>query len=185
MALVHVIGIDPGLAGGVARVDVVDGIPTSATILGRTPALWVTKRNGIRRREYDVHAMVHLLRDAVGDKYHAIVALEQGGPRPSQGLASTYRTGMGVGLWHGLIAALGCSLVLIHPSVWKRVVGLIGAEKRASRLKAVERFPGLGVLGPADEGGAEAVLIALAAVAVLETAGRQLRGVRPPNGAGG
>jgi hypothetical protein len=174
MGVTHVVGIDPGLSGGVAIVQVVDGVPREARILARTPVVWTTRKSGVRRREYDLHAMAAVLRTALEHDRGLVVAIEQGGARPHQGLSSTYRTGFGVGLWQGLTVGLGCALVLVSPAAWKRAVGLLGADKRMSRLRAVERFPGLGALGPADEGGAEAVLIALAAVGVLHLLARHL-----------
>jgi hypothetical protein len=173
MAVTHVVGIDPGLGGGIAIVQAVDGLPREARILARTPVVWTTKK-GVRRREYDLHAMVAVLRAAKEHDPGLVVALERGGARPHQGTASTYRTGLGVGLWQGIAAALGCPLIQVSPVAWKRACGLLGCDKRMSRLRAVERFPGLGALGPADEGGAEAVLIALAAVGVLHLLARHL-----------
>jgi len=49
---------------------------------------------------------------------------------------------------------------IVTPQAWKRHAGLLGADKRASRLRAQERFPTLGAIAPADEGPAEAILIA-------------------------
>jgi hypothetical protein len=63
-------------------------------------------------------------------------------------------------LWLGLVVASRVAYRIVAPAVWKRHAGLIGADKRASRLRAQERFPALGVVAPADEGAAEGLLLA-------------------------
>jgi hypothetical protein len=67
---------------------------------------------------------------------------------------------VGFGLWLGLIVSARVAYSVVAPQVWKRHAGLLGAPKRASRLRAQERFPIVGAIAPADEGPAEALLLA-------------------------
>ena len=99
---------------------------------------------------------------AAGD---ALVALERVSTRPGQHAVATLRTGIGFGHWLAFATARGVPVVLVSPEVWKRHHSLIGCDKRASRLMATRRFPQVGPLGPADEGPAEALLIASFAAA--------------------
>lgn len=166
----RVVGIDPGLTGGLALLDL--GGPGIGARLVRTPSLMVRTRQHTRR-QYDVPAMWRALCELTGDdpRTEVLVALERSGARPNQGLASTWQTGVGFGLWHGLCAARQVAVVLVAPQSWKRHHGLLGTDKRASRLRAAERFPLLGPFSAADEGPAEALLLAAYAAATYARGG--------------
>jgi len=157
------LGLDPGLTGGLGVLDLDDAGTPCAVALHRTPRVQVT-RNGMRRTDYDPPAMRALLAEAIDGRPVPIQAVEVGleaqGARPKQGTASTYRTGLGFGLWLGLLVSARVPYRIVTPQAWKRHAGLLGADKRASRLRAQERFPALGAIPPADEGPAEAILIA-------------------------
>src|SRR5262249_21251992 len=90
------------------------------------------------------------------------VFLERQGPRPKQGVTSTYSTGVGYGLWRGLIGGALLPLVVVQPVSWRRTFGLIGQGKPASLRVATERFPTQfpPQLGR-HHGAADAVLIAV------------------------
>ena len=159
----RVIGIDPGALGGVAVLDLDEhGVPFAAE-LHRTPRVEVV-RNRKRRLDYDPAAMRELLARAIDGRpvpIHAVaVALEAQGARPGQGVASSYRTGVGFGLWLGLLVAARVAYHIVTPSAWKHHAGLLGQDKRTSRLRAQERFPFVGAIAPAAEGAAEALLLA-------------------------
>jgi hypothetical protein len=144
-----------------------------AAELHRTPRVEVL-RNRKRRLDYDPPAMRELLARAIDGRpvpIHSVtVALEAQGARPGQGVASSYRTGVGFGLWLGLLVAARVAYHVVPPAVWKKHAGLLGADKHASRLRAQERFPFVGAIAPADEGPAEALLLA-AYVAATRTEG--------------
>jgi crossover junction endodeoxyribonuclease RuvC len=156
------LGIDPGLAGGLAVLDLDAGRRPVEVHLFRTPVVRI-RRGKKSRLEYDVRAMWALLRDlTIADAPPLVVelAIEAGGARPRQGVASTYRTGLGSGLWLALAVASGIPYRIVPPQVWKRAYGLLGASKAASRLRATEVCPSLGPLRAVDEGPAEALLLA-------------------------
>ena len=160
----RVIGIDPGALGGLGILDEGDDGGFLAAELHRTPRVTVM-RNRKWRFDYDPVAMRELLARALDGptptSLHGVtVALEAQGARPGQGVASSYRTGVGFGLWLGLLVTARVRYHVVPPQVWKRHAGLLGAPKRASRLRAQERFPMLGAIAPADEGPAEGLLLA-------------------------
>jgi len=159
----RVIGIDPGALGGLAVLDLDEHGVAFAAELHRTPRVEVL-RNRKRRLDYDPPAMRELLARALDGApvpYHAIaVGLEAQGARPGQGVASSYRTGVGFGLWLGLLVSARVAYHIVTPQAWKSHAGLLGQEKRASRLRAQERFPFVGAIAPADEGPSEALLLA-------------------------
>ena len=168
----RILGVDPGARGGLGVLDLDDAGRVCGLALHRTPRMAVL-RNKKLREEYDpaaMHALLVAALDGWPVALEAEVALEAQGARPGQGVASSYRTGLGFGLWLGLVVAARVPYRIVQPLAWKRHAGLLGAPKRASRLRAQERFPSLGVIRPLDEGPAEGLLIA-AFVAATHTEG--------------
>ena len=93
-----------------------------------------------------------------------------------------------MGLWQGLFIAAGLRVDLIKPVSWQ---AKIGAPKKDRWRYAAAIFPAAGIKGPADDGRADALLIAEAArvdylaglqvqeslsLAFLSTAGQGSRG---------
>ena len=153
------IGIDPGLDGAVAVLDAEGRI----LACNNTPTLTIKVGRG-NRRQYVVAQMVSLLQ-YYGGAPNAVVGLEFVRAMPDQGVTSMFSMGRGVGLWEGIITALGFPLIQITPQVWKRAMlgpGM-GSDKNASILQALALFP---TQAPAlltrkkDHNRAEALLIA-------------------------
>lgn len=81
---------------------------------------------------------------------------------PRQGVASTFKFGVAVGIIRGVLAGAGVSTVLVQPAVWKKHHGLIGKDKEASRALAIRLCPKLtGLERKRDDGRAEALLMGL------------------------
>lgn len=143
------IGIDPGLNGAVA-VLTHDGL-----IVADTPTVSVARGN-----DYLVTEMAALLRCPGAD---VRCALEAGIAMPRQSVSSTAKQFRGVGLWEGMLAALGIPYELVAPRQWKHDVGLpVGAGKGESRVLASRLFPALAdqFARAKDDGRAEAALLA-------------------------
>jgi hypothetical protein len=175
-AMRRVIGIDPGVTGGLGVLDLGDAGEVLGVALSRTPRVPVL-RNRRLRDEYDPAGMRALLARAIDRRALGVeVALEAQGARPGQGVASSYRTGVGFGLWLGLVVAARVSYRIVLPLAWKRHAGLVGADKRASRLRVQERFPSLGVIAPADEGPAEGLLLAAYLAATRQSGAAHAQG---------
>jgi crossover junction endodeoxyribonuclease RuvC len=60
---------------------------------------------------------------------------------PGQGVASTFKFGMGVGIIHGVAGALRLPLTLVTPTQWKSFHSL-RSDKEASRDLAIRKWPG-------------------------------------------
>jgi len=90
------------------------------------------------------------------------VVIEKVNAFPRQGVSSSFRFGMGTGIIHGVVAALGFRRIEVAASVWKKHYRL-DASKEAARALALKRFPAVATqLGRKhDAGRAEALLIAL------------------------
>jgi crossover junction endodeoxyribonuclease RuvC len=71
-----------------------------------------------------------------------------------------FTIGLGMGVWLGLLGAMGLAHTRIRPAVWKRRLGLT-SDKEQARLRAMQLFPAADVRRKRDHGRAEALLLAL------------------------
>ena len=78
---------------------------------------------------------------------------------PGQGPRSMFTTGYGYGLWIGLLTTLQLPYTPIRPGIWKRTLAL-GKDKEASRVRAMQLYPGADLRRKRDHGRAEALLLA-------------------------
>jgi crossover junction endodeoxyribonuclease RuvC len=60
---------------------------------------------------------------------------------PKQGVSSVFQFGHGVGIIHGVLAAMVIPMKLITPQAWKKYCGLIGKHKDAARSLAITAHP--------------------------------------------
>lgn len=147
----YLIGIDPGVSGAI----VILQSRTCPTPIEwcRMPVLKVGKSSRV-----DCAALARYLQDY--DSGEAFI--EQVHAMPGQGSTSMFTFGHAAGAVEGVIAALMISCTLVPPQRWKKAAGLIGADKDASRSRAIRMWPRWDVLGKKGEGQAlaDAALIA-------------------------
>lgn len=133
------IGIDPGVSGAVAVID------------GDTVRLFdVPTRKATKGEAYLAGEMADLIRGLAGDTPHrsCFVVLEEAeAPRlglqakASGNTTAAVKIGRGIGLWEGIVAALGIPYEIERAGVWKRPFKLTAGDKTASRARACELFP--------------------------------------------
>ena len=130
------IGVDPGLCGAIAAINV-----ASLELLEIMDTPVITSEG---KRLYDIggmaDAIVHM--SLFGD---AVVILEQAQAMPGQGVSSTFSTGRGFGIWEGVLSALDVPYRTVRPSVWTKKVlaGTPGEGKARSIQFALRMFPGV------------------------------------------
>jgi crossover junction endodeoxyribonuclease RuvC len=146
------IGIDPGLAGALAILDHHGALQA----LYDTPTLTLPASRGTRQ-DYDLPGLVALLAPYAGAQVH--VTLEESQAMPGQGVRSMFTIGVGFGVWLALLAALALPYTRVWPAIWKKALGL-SKDKEASRLRAMQLFPGADLRRKKDHGRAEALLLA-------------------------
>ena len=128
-----IVGIDPGLKGGLAFYD------------GKTLIVYPTPVNSVRfvkngkkkkRDEMDLAQAVFLMR-----QHGATQAfLEQVTAMPGQGVTGMFRFGTNYGQWLGMLAGLDIPVTTVTPQKWKKDAGLT-AEKNDSLELARTLFP--------------------------------------------
>jgi crossover junction endodeoxyribonuclease RuvC len=101
------------------------------------------------------------LADMVAGSGADVIVIEKVGAFPGQGVSSSFRFGMGLGIIHGVVASLGFKMIEVSPGMWKRHFHL-GPEKEDARALALKMFPGAAknLSRKKDAGRAEALLMA-------------------------
>jgi Holliday junction resolvasome RuvABC endonuclease subunit len=151
-----ILGIDPGIHGGLAIIDVINCAAPQLIDAIDVPIVGVKAKERVDALGICAWIEAHKPID------HA--AIERAGSMPKQGVASTFKYGRAVGSLETTIALCGIPLTVLEPAVWKRRHGLYGADKETSRQRALQLFPAAHALlaRRKDHGRAEAALIALA-----------------------
>lgn len=130
-----VLGIDPGLIGGLC---VLDG--TDVLLVTDLPVHLVSVgHRKTTRPELDLHGL-HALIAEHAPLGHAYV--EKIAARPKQGTVSTFRFGTAYGGILGVLAAMAVPLSLVPPRNWQRWAGC-GPSGDSARQRAVQLFPEL------------------------------------------
>ena len=149
-----IIGVDPGLSGGLA---VVDGSVLEA-VSPMPTTLWVDNKKQV----VDGTALADLFSEwrlwyGVHD-----MCIERVGARPNQGVTSMFNFGMSFGILYGVALAMGFDVTFVTPQQWKKDLELDG-EKDASRHMAYALWPDFddSFRRKKDDGVAEAALIGL------------------------
>jgi crossover junction endodeoxyribonuclease RuvC len=153
--MIKLIGIDPGLRGGLTIVCIRDGV---APVLAGAIDI-PTIGTGAKCR-VDVIAVRAWL--VSHQPTHA--AIKRGQALPKQGSSSGFIYGRAVGALEAIVA-LEIPTLFVEPAVWKRRHRLKGKDKEGARQLALQLFPSAHHLlaKKKDHGKAEAALIALSA----------------------
>jgi crossover junction endodeoxyribonuclease RuvC len=149
-----ILGVDPGIRGGLAIVLIVDGAAPRLIDAIDIPTV------GIKAGErIDAIAVRSWIETHCPD--HALV--ERGQALPRQGGSSGFKFGRACGAIEAAIALCNVPLTIVEPSQWKKLHGLRGKDKEQSRQRTLQLFPGAHSLlaRKKDHQRAEAALIAL------------------------
>lgn len=124
----YVIGIDPGLRGGIAWLDLDTGEATAIPMPATERDIWealVTPPPP----SYDPPRLV------VIECVHAM---------PGDGVVSVFTFGRGYGFLRGCVVGAGYRVEEVTPSVWQRELGcLTRGDKNVTKRKAQQLFPGV------------------------------------------
>ena len=146
-----IIGIDPGLTGGIA---VLGSENKELISLEDMP---VIPEGG--KKKVSGNGLMRIFGGY--DRYQVeMVYLERVGARPGQGVVSMFSFGRSYGAVESAVSFMGFPLTYVTPQRWKRSAGLMGAHKDASRGKVLDLYPEADVHRKKDNGRADAVLIA-------------------------
>jgi|TARA_B110001452_G_scaffold248363_1_gene235066 crossover junction endodeoxyribonuclease RuvC len=130
-----IIGIDPGLSGGIAILE-----NNKVQRLYDMPVMSEGKKN---KKQLNSAQLVKLIKDNIESQEEVSVIVEQVNAMPGQGVTSMFNFGQTFGAIKGICAALGLPIFFVRPSKWKKHFELINSSKDASRTKAIEMYPSL------------------------------------------
>lgn len=139
-----ILGIDPGISGGIALLDRSGGLQFAEAM----PAL----RNAVPTVDYG--HVAHLL---VG-RTDVFAYVERAQSMPRQGVSSAFNYGVVFGSLLTALAAQGIGYELVQAAKWKREMGL-SSDKRESVDLVRQLYPTFPVKR-SEDGIAEAILIA-------------------------
>ena len=149
----RIIGIDPGLSGGIAILD-----DLKIYDLFDMPIMSEGKKN---KNQLNSAQLVNIIKKNIisGDTF---VIVEQVNAMPGQGVTSMFNFGQTFGAIKGVCAALGLPIFFVRPSKWKKHFELINSSKDSSRTKAIEMYPSLSddLARKKDVNKSDAILIA-------------------------
>jgi crossover junction endodeoxyribonuclease RuvC len=120
----RVLGIDPGITGGLSIVEMTDG---AAPVLVETIDIPVTG-SGAKER-VDVAG----IRNFIEAHHPARALIERAGAMPKQGIASTFKYGRATGAIEAAITLCSIPVEIIEASAWKRFWHLPGKDKESAR----------------------------------------------------
>jgi crossover junction endodeoxyribonuclease RuvC len=130
-----IIGIDPGLSGGIAVLD-----NNKVLDLFDMPVMSDGKKN---KKQLNSALLAKLIKEKTSNSSESAVIVEQVNAMPGQGVTSMFNFGQTFGAIKGICATLELPIFFVRPSKWKKHFELINSSKDASRTKAIEMYPHL------------------------------------------
>ena len=149
----RIIGIDPGLSGGIAILD-----DLKIYDIFDMPIMSEGKKN---KNQLNSAQLVNIIKKHIvlGKTF---VIVEQVSAMPGQGVTSMFNFGQTFGSIKGICAALNLPIFYVRPAKWKKHFELINSSKDASRTKVIEMYPAISsrLSRKKDVNKADAILIA-------------------------
>jgi crossover junction endodeoxyribonuclease RuvC len=158
-ATMKILGIDPGIHGGLAIVTFSDDAAPQLVDAIDIPVA------GTKAKE---RVNVVALRSWIESHHPHHALIERAQAMPHQGASSGFKYARAVGAIEAAVAACGIPLTILEPRAWKQFHRLRGGNKELSRQRALVLFPNAHALftHKKNHGRAEAALIALTGAAL-------------------
>ena len=131
----RIIGIDPGLSGGIAILD-----DLKIFDIYDMPIMSEGKKN---KNQLNSAQLVNIIKENIIPSGDTFLIVEQVSAMPGQGVTSMFNFGQTFGSIKGICAALNLPIFFVRPAKWKKHFDLINSSKDASRTKVIEMYPTL------------------------------------------
>ena len=150
----RIIGIDPGLSGGIAILD-----DLKIFDIYDMPIMSEGKKN---KNQLNSAQLVNIIKKNIISNGDTFLIVEQVSAMPGQGVTSMFNFGQSFGVIKGICSAMELPIFYVRPAKWKKHFNLINSEKDASRTKVIEMFPRISnkLSRKKDNNKADAILIA-------------------------
>ena len=152
--MTKVLGVDPGIRGGLAIVSINDSAAPQLVDAIDIPVTGVGAKERVDVLAIRTWILGH-------QPQHAFIERTQAFPK--QGASSGFKYGRAAGAIEAVIACCEAPLTIVEPTMWKRFHHLPGKDKEAARQRALQLFPSAHALlaRRKDHGRADACLVAL------------------------
>ena len=150
----RIIGIDPGLSGGIAVLD-----DLKIFDIYDMPIMSEGKKN---KNQLNSAQLVNIIKKNIIPNGDTFLIVEQVSAMPGQGVTSMFNFGQTFGSIKGICDALSLPIFFVRPAKWKKHFDLINSSKDASRTKVIEMYPSISprLSKKKDVNKADAILIA-------------------------
>ena len=150
----RIIGIDPGLSGGIAILD-----DLKIFDIYDMPIMPEGKKN---KNQLNSAQLVNIIKKNLIPNGDTFLIVEQVSAMPGQGVTSMFNFGQTFGSIKGICAALNLPIFYVRPAKWKKHFELINSSKDSSRTKVIEIYPSISprLSRKKDVNKADAILIA-------------------------
>ena len=150
----RIIGIDPGLSGGIAILD-----DLKIFDIYDMPIMSEGKKN---KNQLNSAQLVNIIKKNIIPSGDTFLIVEQVSAMPGQWVTSMFNFGQTFGSIKGICAALNLPIFFVRPAKWKKHFDLINSSKDASRTKVIEMYPSISsrFSRKKDVNKADAILIA-------------------------
>ena len=150
----RIIGIDPGLSGGIAILD-----DLKIFDIFDMPIMSEGKK---KKNQLNSAQLVNIIKKNIISNGDTFLIVEQVSAMPGQGVTSMFNFGQTFGSIKGICAALNLPIFFVRPAKWKKHFDLINSSKDASRTKVIEMYPSISprLTKKKDVNKADAILIA-------------------------
>tara|TARA_B100001173_G_C16000355_1_gene553173 strand:+ start:265 stop:756 length:492 start_codon:yes stop_codon:yes gene_type:complete len=150
----RIIGIDPGLSGGIAILD-----DLKIFDMYDMPIMSEGKKN---KNQLNSAQLANIIKKNIISIEDTFLIVEQVSAMPGQGVTSMFNFGQTFGSIKGICAALNLPIFFVRPAKWKKHFDLINSSKDASRTKVIEMYPSISprLSRKKDVNKADAILIA-------------------------
>jgi crossover junction endodeoxyribonuclease RuvC len=128
-----VIGVDPGIYGGLSVVS--DGYLVATSTMPVVPVPY----KGKTKYKVDGKSVCEFLEL----KKPSIVVIEDVHAMPKNGATSMFNFGYSAGVIYGAVCSFwrDCDVQFVRPQAWKKHFNLLNSNKDAARLLCLEKFP--------------------------------------------
>ena len=149
----YIIGVDPGMSGAIALLDVRGGLVD----VWDMPTVEIKVGKAMKKRVAPEVIAAELRAYAE----YSTAYIEKVAAMPGQGVSSMFAFGEAYGLVRGVLAGMGIPCTTVTPAVWTKAMR-VAAGKDGSRQRAMELWPDKAALFKRvkDDGRADAALIA-------------------------
>jgi len=130
--MTRILGVDPGIHGGLAIVELNDGAAPQLIDAIDIPVAGIGAKERVDVLAVRTWILSH-------QPQHALI--ERGQAMPKQGASSGYKYGRAVGSIEAAVTCCEIPITIIEPSMWKKFHQLRGSDKEAGRQRALQLFP--------------------------------------------